>query len=391
MQETFKSCWTVLANRIEKELRELRLRNMYRHLPEFEVKDKYVHDKNGNRLLNLASNDYLGLSFDYDLQKTFFEKYIPATFSSTSSRLMSGYNPWTVRLENLLANCYNAEAALVFNSGYHANLGIISTIADSKTIILADKLVHASIIDGILLSKAEHIRFRHNDMKHLTSLVEKYTNDYEMLLVICESTYSMDGDNCPLTELVELRKRYSNLVLYIDQAHDVGIRGENGLGLAEENGVLKDIDFLVCTFGKALAGYGAYLICNNAIKDYLINKARTFVFSTSLPPILMQWNHFIMTLLPEMKSKRRHLLNKSRILIQALKNKGYEVPSSSHIIPIICGSAEKALVKTKIMQENSFYALVVRPPTVPQNTCRVRISLNAEIDYEDLEKLIKIL
>ena len=262
----------MLANKIERELRELRSRNMYRHLPEVEVKDKYVQDRNGNRLLNLASNDYLGLSFDHDLQKTFFEKYIPATFSSSSSRLMSGYNPWTVKLESLLANCYNAEAALIFNSGYHANLGIISAIADSRTLILADKLVHASIIDGILLSKAEHIRFRHNDMKHLTSLVEKYKNDYDTLC----------------------------------------IRGENGLGLAEEKGVLKDIDFLVCTFGKALAGYGAYLICNNEIKNYLINKARTFIFSTSLPPILMQWNHFIMTLLPEMKSKRRHLFNKSQ-------------------------------------------------------------------------------
>ena len=184
---------------------------------------------------------------------------------------------------------FGAESALLFNSGYHANTGILPAVSDTRTLILADKLVHASLIDGIRLSSAKCIRYRHNDLAQLRRLLEENHGMYEKMIIVTESIFSMDGDEADLQALVRLKHDYSNLLLYVDEAHAFGARGEKGLGCAEEQNCINDIDFLVGTFGKAAASAGAYIVCRQTIREYLINKMRTFIFTTALPPVNIQW------------------------------------------------------------------------------------------------------
>lgn len=192
-------------------------------------------------MLNLSSNDYLGLASRSDLREAFFEEWKEKGYplSSSSSRLLTGNFTVYTELEQLMAECFNREAALLFNSGYHANTGILPALADKQTLILADKLVHASIIDGILLSGAPFQRYRHNDYNQLETLLKKNAGQYEQLFIVTESIFSMDGDVADLRRLVELKKSYPNVCLYVDEAHAIGVRGKNGLGIAEEQDCIR--------------------------------------------------------------------------------------------------------------------------------------------------------
>ena len=207
-------------------------------------------------MLNLSSNDYLGLAADKELRREFMETLDEEDFlfSSSSSRLLTGNFDICTRLEDKLAGLFRAESALVFSSGYHMNAGILPAISDSHTLILADKLVHASLIDGIRLSPAHAIRYRHQDYGQLESLVDKYRKEYERIVIVTESVFSMDGDVTDLRRLVSI-KRLSpqQILLYVDEAHAIGVRGRNGLGIAEEQGCVPEVDFLCGTFGKAMA------------------------------------------------------------------------------------------------------------------------------------------
>ena len=223
-----------------------------RRLHRLEHDGRYV-TADGRRMLNLSSNDYLGLAADIDLRREFLAGLTPETFvpSSSSSRLLTGNCPVYEELETELARLYGREAALVFNCGYHANTGILPAVADADTLILADKLVHASLIDGLKLGTARYLRYRHNDMKHLERILHEYAPTRKRTVIVTESIFSMDGDEAPLRQLVELKKRYPGTLLYVDEAHAFGVRGRRGLGCAEEQGVTADIDFLMGTFGKA--------------------------------------------------------------------------------------------------------------------------------------------
>ena len=234
-------------------LNRLKATGNLRSLPEIVHRGKWI-EKEGRKMLNLSSNDYLGLSSRQELRDEFLmqlhENGLP--FSSTSSRLLTGNFTVYSELEQLMASRFGREAALLFNSGYHANTGILPALADKRSLILADKLVHASIIDGILLSGSPYQRYRHNDYRHLEQLLTKYANDYEQVIIVTESIFSMDGDVADLRRLVDLKKSFPNTWLYVDEAHAIGVRGENGLGIAEEQGCIGEIDLLVGTFGKAL-------------------------------------------------------------------------------------------------------------------------------------------
>ena len=207
----------------------------------------------GQRMLNLSSNDYLGLAADRTLREEFLQELTADSFlpTSSSSRLLTGNFTVYAELEQTLAQLFGTEAALVFNSGYHANTGILPAVSDTQTLILADKLVHASLIDGIRLSSAKCIRYRHNDLKQLERLLAENHAAYRQVIVVTESIFSMDGDIADLKELVRLKQMYENVLLYVDEAHAFGARGEQGLGCAEETGCIQEIDFLVGTFGKA--------------------------------------------------------------------------------------------------------------------------------------------
>lgn len=348
-----------------------------------------------HQMLNLASNDYLGLAADVQLREQFFDE-TPNEYrwmSSSSSRLLTGNFPEYVQLETSLSQVFHGRSALLFNSGYHMNIGILPALADSKTLILADKLIHASMIDGIRLSKAKYLRYRHNDLTHLTQLLHQYHEDeaFERIIVVTESIFSMDGDETDLAELVQIKKQFSKVMLYVDEAHAIGVRGVQGLGCAEQYKVIDDIDFLVGTFGKAMASVGGYLICHAIIRDYLINSMRPLIFSTAQPPICMAWTNFILQKVLHLNTQRQHLQQISQNLQQAVQMKGFDCPSTSHIVPVIIGESSKTVEKAKTLQKAGFYIMPVRPPTVPQHSSRLRISLTAQILQTDIDQLVTLL
>ncbi len=362
-----------------------------RSLPLIEPHDKWII-RDGRKMLNLSSNDYLGLSRDMQLRKEFLtramEEYLP--LSSTSSRLLTGNYPVYTELEKALASAYGKESALVFNSGYHANVGILPALADKETLILADKLVHASLIDGIRLSGATYKRFRHQDYEQAEQILQASVRTYKRIILVTESIFSMDGDIADLHRLVRLKQEYPNVLLYVDEAHAIGVRGKTGLGIAEESGTLPDIDLLVGTFGKALASMGAFVACSRLLHDVLVNRMRPLIFSTALPPLQVAWTSYLFQLLPHMEERRKHLQRLSASVAQALQGKGGEI-SSSHIIPYIVKDSEDCLRLAEFLQRKGFYCLAIRPPTVPQGTARLRLSITADLDEENIRPLNELL
>lgn len=374
---------------MHQQLQQLEAASNLRHLPAL------IHDGrdvvvNGQRMLNLSSNDYLGLAADRRLREAFLETLTPDTFlpTSSSSRLLTGNFTGYTELEQELAQLFGTEAALVFNSGYHANTGILPAVSDARTLILADKLVHASLIDGIRLSAARCIRYRHNDLAQAGRLVEAHHQAYSRIILVTESIFSMDGDEADLRTLVALKKRYGNLLLYVDEAHAFGVRGPQGLGCAEEAGCIGDIDFLVGTFGKAAASAGAYIVCRQVVRDYLINRMRTFIFTTALPPVNIAWTLFIVRKLADMRERRAHLAHIGRLLRDALTARSYACPSTSHIVPLMVGPSADTVLRADQLQRHGFYALPVRPPTVPEGTSRIRFSLTADVRADEILRLI---
>ncbi len=371
---------------MQQELQLLKEHSNLRRLPDI------VHDGRdvivgGQRMLNLSSNDYLGLASDRRLREEFLSTLTPDTFmpTSSSSRLLTGNFTVYEELEAELVQLFGTEAALVFNSGYHANTGILPAVSDNRTLILADKLVHASLIDGIRLSAAKCIRYRHNDMLQLSRLLEENHAEYRQIIIVTESIFSMDGDRADLPGLVQLKHKYDNVLLYVDEAHAFGVRGKQGLGCAEEADCIGDIDFLVGTFGKAAASTGAYIVCTRVIREYLVNRMRTLIFTTALPPVNIAWTVFILRKLVDMQDRREHLARISRTLREALQERGYACPSVSHIVPMIVGPSTDTVLRAEALQRHGFYALPVRPPTVPEGTSRIRFSLTAAIKEEEIK------
>lgn len=376
-------------NRYEEKLNALQSVGMLRSLPQVEqIGNRVV--KEGREMLNLSSNDYLGIADRMDFREEFLSDLTAKNFraTSSSSRLLTGNFPSYDRLEKRLCELYHRDAALIFNSGYHANIGILPAITDSHTLILADKLVHASIVDGINLSKAKCIRYRHNRYDQLTDLLEKSYSEYEQIIVVTESIFSMDGDRSDLLRLTALKKQYPSIMLYVDEAHAVGVCGQQGLGCCEELGIIPDIDFLVGTFGKALASAGAFVICSQTMKSYLINTMRSLIFTTALPPVVLDWSLFVLNKVVGMQQEREYLQRISRQVQCAVEAHNNGIVSESHIVPFLCGSAEKAVNTAVQMQRKGFYLLPVRPPTVPEGTSRLRISLNAGCTPAEIDTLI---
>ncbi len=375
---------------LAEELEKLKDGGNLRSLPQSLHEGRHILS-HGRKMLNLSSNDYLGIAAEGRLWKEFLkegyhENGLP---TSSSSRLLTGNFPEYNELEQKLARLCGKQSALVLSSGYHANTGILPALCTHKSLILADKLVHASIIDGIRLSGAQYIRYRHNDYGQLECLLEDSHDRHDRIFIATESIFSMDGDEADLERLVSLKRRYPNVMLYVDEAHAFGVRGMNGAGCSEERGISGDIDILVGTFGKATASAGAYVACSSIIREYLINRMRTLIFTTALPPLIIKWTSFIIDRLPSMKTEREQLAAISGAANRLLENKGFHTPSTSHIIPVITGDSASAILKAQKLQEAGFYVLPVRPPTVPAGSSRIRLSLCAGTPWEDIERLIK--
>lgn len=371
-------------------LEQLKQQGNYRFFKQIERHGPQI-SLNRHTMLNLSSNDYLGLALDETLKQQFFEQQPIARqhLTSSSSRLLTGNFEEYEQLEASLSQAFG-RAALLFNSGYHMNIGILPALCDSKTLIISDEYIHASIIDGVRLTKAQKQRYTHQNLVQLEQLlIEASTRDeIDKIIIVTESVYSMDGDISDLNALVAFKRKYPKVMLYVDEAHAIGVYGDRGLGIAEQMGCIDEIDFLVGTFGKALASVGGYLICDDIIREFLINKMRSLIFSTAQAPINMAWTSFVFNHMQSMSEQRANLLNISQRLKQAVLDRGLACPTDSHIIPVIYGENQTAVDKALKMQEAGFYVLPIRPPTVPVGTARVRICLHANLQWEQLEPLV---
>lgn len=352
-----------------------------RKIQDFTAKDeKYIYIA-GKRLLNLSSNNYLGFADNRRVTEQFLQtagaKY---SFGSASARLLTGTLPVYKELEALICELFQTEGTLLFNSGYHANVGVNSSLAQKGDVIFSDKLNHASIIDGMQLSQGKFFRYPHNDMEALEKLLKRERNNFRDAVIVSESVFSMDGDIADIEKLVELKNRYS-CMLVLDEAHAFGVFGKKGLGVCETLGLIEQIDLIVGTFGKAIGSVGAFATGKKVLIDYLINKARSFIFSTSLPPVNIAFSKWIIeNELPKTYLKRQKMLEL-----------GKKFNSQSHIVPVIIGENDKTVEMCDILYQNGYFTLPIRPPTVPVGTSRIRISLTTEIEEKDMDKLLEIL
>ena len=344
------------------------------------------------RFLNLTSNDYLGLAGNARLLRRFYSSRNDENLldsyglGAASSRLLTGDIETAHQLEECLRMEYGRPAALLFNSGYHANIGILPALLGKGDLVVSDKLNHASIHDGMQLCRAEHRRYRHCDYDHLQEILESSRGRYGRIIIVSESVFSMDGDVADLGRLVGLKKRYKAL-LYVDEAHAVGLYGPRGLGKAEEQGVLGEVDILMGTFGKAYASIGAFVLCEEDIRDYLINHSRSLIFTTALPPVVLHWNLFVFEEVLGMQDQREHLAAIAGKLRRALTENGLETRGATNIVPVMIGDNQLAMDLAEEMQEEGYLIFPVRPPTVPEGTARFRLSLTADMLWQDIEGL----
>jgi len=374
--------------RIEEFLKKRGEDNLLRVLKPATSRGQGLRLSGGREYIDLSSNDYLGFSTHPKLKvaaKYWIDKL---GVGSSASRLLSGDLDIYHKLEEKTAQFKGKERALVFNSGYQANVGIISALAQRGDVIFSDKLNHASIIDGIILSGAKFFRFSHNDSNHLEQLLKEQRHKFKEALIITESVFSMDGDKPALEELVNLKEKY-NCRLIVDEAHATGIFGKSGAGVAEEEGVVANVDLIVGTFSKALGSFGGYVACSKVLVNYLINTARSFIYSTALPPSVIAANLASLELVEEEPQRRRDLINNADYFRQELKAAGFKIKGSSQIVPLIVSDNQKVIKISEELQIKGYWVLPIRRPTVPEGESRLRFSLTYHHSKEILEKLIK--
>lgn len=370
----------------DEEIKKLVEKDNFRQVHNIEYKTGKYLSIDGRSLLNFSSNDYLNISTDRDLLNEFIEKYKnheEFILSSTSSRLLTGTSTVYKKLEDNLAKIFNKEACLIFNTGYQCNLGVVSSLVNRDDVIFSDKLNHASIIDGMRLSSTQFFRYKHFDYNNLEELLIKHRNEYKKAIIISESVFSMDGDIADIKKLIELKKKY-NCLLMIDEAHTFGIYGKNLAGIADRDNLLNDVDIITATLGKSFASMGAFCVSNRTIIDYLINKANSFIFSTAIPPVNIMWSNF---LIEEKFNTVRQKAEKLNTLIKEAHNY-IKDNGETQIVPVIIGENNKTVKIAEQLRAKGFYILPVRPPTVPVNTSRLRLSLTADITFDEFKTVI---
>ena len=340
-------------------------------------------------LLNFAANDYLGLSHHPALIEAARAATAHQGTGSGASRLVTGTDSAVLALEQQLAAWKEKESALVFSSGYAAALGTIPTLVGKGDTVILDKLAHASLIDAARLSGATVRTFSHNDMSRLESLLTKVCSDKARTLVITESIFSMDGDAAPLRELVELKERHGAWLM-VDEAHATGLYGPTGAGLIAEAGLSPRVEIVMGTLSKALGSVGGYIAGSKELIDWLVNRARSFIYSTALPPGVIAASHAAVQLARGSKGValrdrlRKNTARSHAGLPPAWKNQAL---SSSAIQPLICGEASAALKLATGLREKGFFIPAIRYPTVARNSARLRITLSAAHAGKDIDAL----
>ncbi|MDD5064561.1 MAG: 8-amino-7-oxononanoate synthase [Phycisphaerae bacterium] len=337
-------------------------------------------------LFDFSSNDYLALSDHPRLKEASKQAADSLGVSASASRLLSGDLKIHHQFEDKVAQFKGKESALIFNTGYQANIGIISALYDKGDAVFCDRLIHASIIDAVRQSGAKLFRFNHNDCSHLESLLKKESDKFKNRLIVTETVFSMDGDIPPLKELVEVKDKYG-CVLMVDEAHATGIFGPNGAGVVEEQGLSDRIELIMGTFSKALGSFGAYLACSEKVKQYLVNSCRSFIYSTALPPPVIAADIEAIDIVKDEPFRRKTLLANAGFFRTRLREAGFDVKGDSQIVPLIVEDSGRAVRISGDLQKSGFWILPIRPPTVPQGQARLRFSLTYHHNKQLLEKL----
>ncbi len=351
--------------------------------------DSYRVLKEYDKGIDFCSNDYLGFARSTELKKRFLEVLQSGNFKlgATGSRLITGNTVFAEELEKEIAVFHKAEAGLLFNSGYDANLGLLSSLPQRGDTIITDQLVHASIIDGVRLSRADRFSFFHND---LNALEEKLKLAKGVIYVVVESVYSMDGDQAPLREIAELTEKYSARLI-VDEAHATGLFGDKGSGLVCEAGLEEMVFARVITFGKALGSHGAIILGKTQLREYLINFARSFIYTTAAPPYTHIAVQQAYRFLPE-KDHARPLKKNIELFTREFRNPDYLIPSSSAIQSLLIEGNSRAKEIASYLTDKGFELKAILSPTVPPGQERLRICLhtyNSDTDILNLVKAIK--
>jgi 8-amino-7-oxononanoate synthase len=371
---------------IDRELARLNDAGLRRALEPLGPRQGPVVEVRGRSLVNLCSNDYLGLAGDPRVMRAAADAALAEGAGSGASRLVAGDLPIHGRLEAALAGLHGSEAALLFNSGYHANAGVPPVLVGRDDAVFSDELNHASIIDGVLLSRAELHRYRHGDVGELSGLLA--ASKARRKLVITDAVFSMDGDAAPLADLADACDR-SGAMLYVDEAHAVGVLGPTGAGLAEQLGLKHRVDVEMGTLGKALGAFGAYVAGEARLRELLISRARTFVFTTALPPAACGAALAALEIVRGEPERRERLHALMARLKAGLLARGFDVSRVvSPIFPVVLGSEGRALAAAAGLRERGFYVRAIRPPTVPRGTSRLRVALTAGLRPEQLDAFL---
>ena len=363
-----------IAIRIAQKINTLESTSLFRKL------NKQVpHD-----LINCAANSYLNLESIEELhQKS--QRLHSFSNGNGASRLVQEVSPLFAQLERQIAQWKHTEKALFFNSGYIANLSIIQALATPKTTIFSDRLNHASIVDGIKLSGARLRRYNHCDTTDLERVLQADDNNEKM--VITDTVFSMDGTVAPLAEIVALCKKY-NAFLMVDEAHATGLFGASGGGIVEEMGLESVVDLRMGTLSKAVGGVGGFVACSAVFYNYFVNTCRGLIYSTALPPSALAWNSVAIEHITSSPQEGGELLAKAAKLRRKLLQAHIDIAqSTTHIIPLITGSSERALALSLFLETKGYRAPAIRPPTVPNGASRVRISLHSGISQAQIDTL----
>jgi glycine C-acetyltransferase/8-amino-7-oxononanoate synthase len=343
----------------------------------------------GKPVLLLCSNNYLGLADHPRVREAAADAAMRWGVGAGASRLVSGTMTIHRRLEERLAAFERTEAALLFGSGYLANVGVISALAGPGEIVLSDELNHASIVDGCRLARAETQVYDHCDVEHLEELLDE--GNGRVSVIVTDSVFSMDGDVAPLAEIVDLARRYGARVV-VDEAHGTGCVGPDGRGAVAEAGLEGEIDVVVGTLGKALGAYGAYAACSEDMAEFLLNSARSLIFSTAPPPPAVAGALAALELLAEQPRRVEKLQANADALRAELAREGFEVAgSTTQIVPLIVGDAGLAMAICEAGLERGVFAQAIRPPTVPEGTSRLRLAVMASHTKAELREAAQAL
>ncbi|HWZ57391.1 MAG TPA: 8-amino-7-oxononanoate synthase [Gemmatimonadaceae bacterium] len=338
----------------------------------------------GREMLDFSSNDYLALAGDPRVAAAATAALASGPLGAGAARLISGDHPLHEALERALADYKRTEAALLFGSGYLANIGTIPALVGPRDVIYADRLNHASLIDGCRLSRAEVRTFAHNDMAALADMLAADRGRFRRRLIVVDSVFSMDGDLAPLCELVPLARAYDAWT-YVDDAHATGVLGQGGRGSAEHWAVEGQIDVIMGTLGKALGTAGAFIAGSRTLIDYLTNRARAFVYTTASPPAIAAAALEALRIATTEPERRTRLRAAARRLRSGL---GIDGPNDGHIIPIPFGDADRTMRVAAALNDQGFLVGAIRPPTVPDGTSRLRLTVSAAHEPADIDALL---